>query len=67
MTEVRTRYVEYIIVMILLALRSTCFSYKPVSVDCLKPVTLLLIFIVAWGTSGDNTQYCCLDMFFISA
>ena len=29
--------------------------------------TLLLIFTVAWGTSGDNTQYCCLDMFFISA
>ena len=29
---------------ILLALRSTCFSYKAVREDCLKPVILLLIF-----------------------
>ena len=30
--------------IILLALRSTCFSYKAVTEDCLKPVILLLIF-----------------------
>ena len=30
--------------IILLALRSTCFSYKAVTEDCLKLVILLLIF-----------------------
>ena len=30
--------------MILLALRSTCFSYKAVSEDCLKPVILFMMF-----------------------
>ena len=30
--------------MISLALRSTCFSYKAVSEDCLKPVILFMMF-----------------------
>ena len=30
--------------IILLALRSTCFSYKAMREDCLKPVILLLMF-----------------------
>ena len=32
--------------IILLALRSTCFSYKVVREDCLKPVIVLLMFTI---------------------
>ena len=31
--------------LILLSLRSTCFSYKAVREDCLRPIILLLMFI----------------------
>ena len=33
--------------IILLALRSTCFSYKALREDCLRPVILLLMFTIS--------------------
>ena len=40
--------------IILLALQSSCFSYKTVTEDCLKPVILLLIFIVISSVSSEG-------------
>ena len=40
--------------IILLVLWSTCFSYKAVTEDCLKPVTLLLIFTMRCNLMIDS-------------
>ena len=48
--------------IILLALRSTCFSYKAVTKDCLKPVILLRFFLTdipkpTYKRNGQSTLY----------